>query len=987
MASGTKVASLFVELGADVSDLTKSFTQVDKQMSGLEKTTNAIGKTFVAAFAVASTAIVSFSAVVAKSVDAAADMEQKVADIRSIFGKTAPAVEELNDAILDLGLDPTLKVSATQAAEAVEMLAKNGLGMSEILNGAARNTVLLANATGDNFALAADIATDVMQQFNISADNMSQAVNGIVGVTQASKFDINDYALAIAQAGGVASSVGVNFDDFNATIAAISPSFGSGSDAGTSFKVFLQRLVPTTDKAKGALIDLGLSTGEDVVTAFFDASGAMRPMEEIAANLHTAFSGLSDAQRNEAASTIFGTDAMRAALALADAGGAVITKYKQQIGDTSAEEAAAMRMDTFRGAMEIAQGIVESLTISVGQKFLPVLRPLVEKFSELAQTYGPMVVDWFGVLAEKIGGMIGGFLGVSDAVTDTTDAIANFGPVLGLTEERSQGIASAFHMVQENFGYIIEAIKVATKPITDVIAKFVSWKDVMWAVGILMTGPLLGAITAIIGALISFLAPIAAVTAAVAALRWAWENDFLGIQTFTKNALERISNWFFKESGIWKGSWEDTFEYIAWWTQWGWKLHIYAPLTMYLQDMKIAFQLWVGQTKAKFVQWVTDVVNAFNDWRNRISDKFGDAKNKVMEIWNDWSGNLVQDVGFQLGLIETRWTVWKNAIISTVRDWKDDIMSRFQGVFDWWDQNISPWVQKGRDWIQGLWDGVKQKWNEFNNWFQGVWRGSVQWVKDLLGIRSPSTVFAEIGVDMMSGLANGIDDASSKVYASLDTLNTGMTDSVKTTLGTLSANVGQTMVGIGAVLNKKVAPFVKLEDALGNDTAGKVFEAARTLASDANQALRKYGISDQGILYYAQKLNQSANFGNANGVGGVKLDIDNLIQQLNNTGVANNFGAQAKTGLTQLSDYLGTLIAGGVYTGDTSWLPAETTTPSDSGNANEMLQAMLDTLKAILEVLRQNGAIDNRGYESILRAMGARGGDYGALVTNTAGLR
>ncbi|MEZ4622076.1 MAG: hypothetical protein R2867_42120 [Caldilineaceae bacterium] len=51
---------------------------------------------------------------------------------------------QLKGLIQDLGLDPKLKVSATEAADAIEMLGRNGLRMDDILSGAARSTVLLA---------------------------------------------------------------------------------------------------------------------------------------------------------------------------------------------------------------------------------------------------------------------------------------------------------------------------------------------------------------------------------------------------------------------------------------------------------------------------------------------------------------------------------------------------------------------------------------------------------------------------------------------------------------------------------------------------------------------------------------------------------------------------------------------------------------------------------------------------------------------------
>lgn len=87
-------------------------------------------------------------------------------------------------------------------------------------------------------------------------------VNSITGTTNISKFGIEDYALAMAQGGGAASAFGVSLEDFNGAIAAISPLFQSGSDAGTSYKTFLQRLVPASKNAYFAMMDLGLITKE-----------------------------------------------------------------------------------------------------------------------------------------------------------------------------------------------------------------------------------------------------------------------------------------------------------------------------------------------------------------------------------------------------------------------------------------------------------------------------------------------------------------------------------------------------------------------------------------------------------------------------------------------------------------------------------------------------------------------------------------------------
>ena len=341
------MASLFAKISADTSGYDRAMRGVEDKLHGVGKGFGAFGNIVtdvfkigaVAAIATTTAAIAGLSAVIVKSTNAAADMEQQVANIAAVMGLTAEETDKVSGLITSLGLDPNLKVSAVEAGQAIEMLAKNGLSLDQIMAGAARSTVLLSNSTGGDFASAADTATSAMIQFGIDPKDMTQAVNQIVGVTNVSKFGFEDYSLALAQAGGVAASVGVSFEDFNATIAAISPLFASGSDAGTSYKTFLQRLVPASKSATAAMTKLGIIT-EDGKNQFFDANGQMKDMAQIAGILNKAFAGVSEEQKNEAASTIFGTDAMRAAFAIAGMTTDQFDKMKQTIGNTSAEDAA-----------------------------------------------------------------------------------------------------------------------------------------------------------------------------------------------------------------------------------------------------------------------------------------------------------------------------------------------------------------------------------------------------------------------------------------------------------------------------------------------------------------------------------------------------------------------------------------------------------------------------------------------------------------------
>ena len=402
-------------------------------------------------------AIGGLTAAIGAGVSKASDLEQGIANIASVMGITKDEVAPLKDLITELGLDPKLKVNATEASEAIMQLAQSGITMDEIMGGAARNVVLLSNATGGDMALSAAIASDAMKLFNISATDMEQAVNQITGVTVASKFGITDYQYALASVGGVASALGVSFEDLNTTIAAISPSFASGSDAGTSLKTMLSRLIPSSEDAAVAMRDIGLFTGmttdemekaqkqanklkeriaeldptssdfaeqsaklnnqlmivtasmQEGQNAFFNADGSMKSMSEIAGILQNSISGLSDEQKTATLNTIFGSDAIRAATAIANTGAEGFLNLAQNIAKVDADQSAATRMDTFSGAMEILQGVIDTLLIGIGDAFLPLFRNIVETLTVLANQHGPAVIEMFRSFATTIGTLISWF--------------------------------------------------------------------------------------------------------------------------------------------------------------------------------------------------------------------------------------------------------------------------------------------------------------------------------------------------------------------------------------------------------------------------------------------------------------------------------------------------------------------------------------------------------------------------------------------------
>ena len=350
------MADINIRIGANISDLQKKLRQAESSLSRSGKNLKNVGSSLTMSLSAP------LGLLGASVIKVAGDFEASMNGMKAVTAGAAGSFDELEATAKRLGA--TTQFSASEAAAGMEMLGKNGLTAQQILDGAAESSLTLAAATGTDLANAANIATDAMAQFGMEASQLGEAADIITGATVNSKFGIDDFQGAMAQAGGVAGAVGVSFDDFATTVAAISPAFASGSDAGTSLKTMLTRLVPESENAANMMRQLGIITA-DGANQFFDAQGNMKSMSDVAGILNTAFKDLTEAQKINAAKTLFGTDAMRAGLKLADTGADTYDKLKESLLGVSATEVAETRMEGFNGAMLRLKSAFETLQLAI----------------------------------------------------------------------------------------------------------------------------------------------------------------------------------------------------------------------------------------------------------------------------------------------------------------------------------------------------------------------------------------------------------------------------------------------------------------------------------------------------------------------------------------------------------------------------------------------------------------------------------------------
>jgi TP901 family phage tail tape measure protein len=252
------------------------------------------------------------------AVHSAADLEHTISGVGAVSGATAPQLQQLSRLAVQLGQDTTLSgVGASDAAKAMEELAKGGVSVSDIMGGAARGALLLASAGEVEVGRAAEIAADAMNQFGLSGKDVPHIADLLAAAANASSLEVNDLALSLKYVGPVAHSMGISLEETVAALAELGAAGIKADTAGTGIRTMMVNLANPTKAMRKIMAEYGLS--------FFDAAGHMKNLEGVAGELHSKLAGLTDQQRLQALETLFGKEALSGAIVVYDRGAEGIT--------------------------------------------------------------------------------------------------------------------------------------------------------------------------------------------------------------------------------------------------------------------------------------------------------------------------------------------------------------------------------------------------------------------------------------------------------------------------------------------------------------------------------------------------------------------------------------------------------------------------------------------------------------------------------------
>lgn len=333
------------------NELGLTSTSINKTGFSIKEMTSSI----IAAFSIGSI-VTAFVGAVRGAFKTINDFEQGVADLSAITGAAGDDLKYLKDQAIILG--ETTKGGATAVVEAYKLIASAKPELLEnvdALNQVTEATLLLAKASGMEMPEAAIALTDAMNQFGAEAEQATLFVDALANGAKYGAAEIPQVTEALLKFGAVAKSSNINIQESTALIELLAENGLKGEMAGTALRNVLLKLSAPDALPKEARVEmerLGISMEflKDKTIPIQEKFEALKPLLKDNASIVKVF-GLENA--SAAINVIGHTERLKD-----------LTSKMNDVG--TAQEQAAIKMDTVNGKTELLKSKYDSLILSIG---------------------------------------------------------------------------------------------------------------------------------------------------------------------------------------------------------------------------------------------------------------------------------------------------------------------------------------------------------------------------------------------------------------------------------------------------------------------------------------------------------------------------------------------------------------------------------------------------------------------------------------------
>jgi hypothetical protein len=395
-------------------------------------------------------------------------------------------------------------------------------------------------------------------------------------------------------------------------------------------------------------------------------------------------------------------------------------------------------MDTLTGvAATVTKPLFDSFSAGLGSvnSWLSANEPLL---TQMANVIGIAISNAIEILADH-------FPPLDGVLTSVVGGFANFIQILSAASIAIlDAILEGEELTTSNFGLSGSAVDVAdkivtmalaiydgiaavvafVKPIFDAVAQFVTFQDVLTALGIAIAAVVIPALISVVVTMAPIIATAAAVLAAVTLLRTAWENDWGGIQE--------------KTAAVWE----------------------------FCQGIFDTIQAWLEQT---FPDGLAGLADSWRDNWQLMQRTLETIWNAISSVWRTVSTWLTVTLPNAVSDLHTKWSSgWENIQTATNTKW-EAIKGHFNSMKTWLDAtlptsitglgtNTESGFESIKNSIVSKFDTVIATFRDVQNWLTDKLQSALNSFKDALGGLTFSNPFQAI-VTAISAIPTAITNA------------------------------------------------------------------------------------------------------------------------------------------------------------------------------------------------------------------------------------
>lgn len=228
------MATFRIKVVVDPTSAVKGTRVVERSLTRVQNRADRLRRTLGLTFAALAGGAIIFGAI-----RNMARFEESIAVVRAVTKATALDFENLRDRAQQLGI--STRFSATQAADAMVLLARAGFSVSETME-AVGQTLLLAQAGGLQMAEAADITASALRGFGLATSETARVTDVLVETANSANTNVSQLGQALKFVAPIARGLGQSIEITNAALGALSDAGLKGTLAGTGLRRVLAEL-------------------------------------------------------------------------------------------------------------------------------------------------------------------------------------------------------------------------------------------------------------------------------------------------------------------------------------------------------------------------------------------------------------------------------------------------------------------------------------------------------------------------------------------------------------------------------------------------------------------------------------------------------------------------------------------------------------------------------------------------------------------------